>query len=106
MTKHVQKESYYAVIFTAKQSDNTEGYEEMVKKMNAFVKSQKGFISFENVADNQNEISVSYWESMEDIRAWSMNERHQEAQKGGKEKWYDSFTVRICEVKREYAFEK
>ena len=106
MTKHIQKDSYYAVIFTAKQSNNTEGYTEMVNKMSEFVKSQKGFIGFESANENKNEITVSYWESMEDIRAWNANERHEEAKKGGKVKWYDSFTVRICEVKREYAFKK
>ena len=104
MTKHVEKDTYYAVIFTAKQSDNTEGYEAMVKQMNDFVKTQKGFIGADSVSQNKNEITVSYWDTMEDIRAWSMNERHVAAKKGGKERWYDSFTVRICEVKREYAF--
>ena len=106
MTEHVQKDTYYAVIFTSKQSDNTDGYAEMAQEMNAFVKKQKGFIAFESVREGKNGITVSYWESMEDIRAWSMNERHAEAKKGGKEKWYDSFSVKICEVKREYAFGK
>lgn len=73
MTKHIKKDPYFAVIFTAKQS---------------------------------NEISVSYRETMEDIRTWSMNEHHSIAIKAGKERWYDNFTVRICEVKREYAFGK
>lgn len=104
MTKHVKKEPYYAVIFTSKQSDNTEGYAEMSKKMEELSKIQKGFIGIESVKEGKDGITVSYWESMEDIRAWSMNERHAEAKKGGKENWYDSFSVRICEVKREYAF--
>ncbi len=106
MTKHVQKDTYYAVIFTSKQSENTDGYAEMAEQMNDFVKKQKGFIGFESVREGKNGITVSYWESMEDIRAWSINERHAEAKKGGKEKWYDSFSVKICEVKREYAFGK
>ena len=104
MTKHVQKDTYYAVIFTAKQSDNTEGYAEMLAKMSELSKNQKGFIGIESVQEDKSEITVSYWETMEDIRAWSMNERHAEAKDGGKDKWYDNFTVRICEVKREYAF--
>jgi len=104
MTKHVQKDTYYAVIFTAKQATKNEGYEKLAKEIYDLVQTQKGFIGFESVNDNKNEISVSYWETMEDIRAWSMNEHHSIAIKAGKEKWYDSFTVRICEVKREYAF--
>jgi heme-degrading monooxygenase HmoA len=106
MTQHVDKDTYYAVIFTAKKSNNTEGYQEKVAEMAEFVKTQKGFISMDGLSENKNEITVSYWKTMDDIRAWSMNERHAEAKKGGKEKWYDSFSVRICEVKREYAFGK
>jgi len=106
MTKHIDKGTYYAVIFTSKQSDDTAGYAEMAKQMNEFVKTQKGFIGMDSLKEGKNGITVSYWETMEDIRAWSMNERHTEAKKGGKEKWYDSFSVRICEVKREYAFGK
>ncbi len=106
MTKHVQKEPYFAVIFTSKSSDNTKGYEEMAKKMDELVKSQEGFIGLESVKEGQEGITVSYWKSMEAIKNWSMNERHAAAKKGGKETWYDSFNVRICEVVREYAFEK
>jgi len=104
MTKHIKKEPYYAVIFTSKQSDNTEGYTAMAEKMNELVKSQKGFISMESVKEGKNGITVSYWDSLENIRAWSMNERHEEAKKGGKESWYESFHIRICKVEREYGF--
>lgn len=106
MTKHIKKDPYFAVIFTAKKSNFIDGFEEELEKMTNFAKSQKGFIAFEGVVDSKNEITVSYWETMEDIMAWSVNEQHEEAKKEGKEKWYNSFTVRICEVKREYAFEK
>ncbi len=104
MTQHIKKDTYYAVIFTATKSDFKEGYEEVAKELADFVKNQKGFISMDSFQNDKNEITVSYWKTMEDIRAWSMNERHLEAKKGGKDKWYDSFSVRICEVKREYAF--
>ncbi len=106
MTKHIERDTYYAVIFTSKLSIDTLGYKEMAKKMEDLVKTQKGFLGVETVREAQNGITVSYWNSMEDIKNWSINERHAEAKKGGKEKWYDNFTVKICEVKREYAFGK
>ena len=106
MTKHVQKDPYYAVIFTAKTSNITEGYEEMAASLQEIIKSQEGFISLESIKEGKEEITVSYWKSMKAIQEWSMNERHAAAKKGGKEVWYDNFTVRICEVVREYAFGK
>ena len=104
MTKHIQKEDYYAVIFTSKQAINTQGYNEMAQRMDELVKNQKGFIAVDSVRDGKDGITVSYWDSLESIKSWSMNERHAEAKKGGKEQWYASFTVRICKVEREYAF--
>lgn len=106
MTKHIAKDTYYAVIFTSKLSIDTTGYEEMSKKIEDLVKTQKGFLGVETAREARDGITVSYWETMEDIKNWSTNERHLEAKKGGKEKWYDSFTIKICEVKREYAFGK
>ncbi len=106
MTKHIQKDPYFAVIFTSKASNNEDGYAAIAQKMEELAKSQKGFIGIESVKEGQDGITVSYWETLADIRAWNSNERHNEAQKGGKETWYDKFTVRICEVVREYSFEK
>ncbi len=104
MTRHVQKDPYYAVIFTSKLADNTDGYAEISKKMDELVKNQKGFIGVESIREGKNGVTISYWKTMEDIRNWSMNERHAEAKQGGKEKWYKKFSVKICKVEREYAF--
>ena len=104
MIKHVEKDPYYAVIFTAKFSKDLKGYDKIAEEMLAVAKEQKGFISLESVKEGDKEITVSYWRTLEDIRTWSVNERHAEAKKGGKEKWYDYFTVRICKVEREYSF--
>ncbi len=51
-------------------------------------------------------ITVSYWESLESIRAWKQQTDHLMAQRWGREKWYSRYTVRICKVEREYSFEK
>ena len=104
MTKHIQKEPYYAVIFTSKQANNVKGYSKMAQRMSDLVKTQKGFIGVDNVRDGKDGITVSYWDSLENIKDWSMNEQHAEAKKGGKEQWYKNFSVRICKVEREYAF--
>ncbi len=95
--------SYYAVIFTSQLSNDTSGYEEMAERMVLLAKSQKGFIGIDS-ARNVTGITVSYWETLEDIRHWKQNAHHLLAQQLGKEKWYKAFTVRICKVEREYTF--
>lgn len=100
--------SYYAVIFTSKRNDaNQTGYTEMSKKMIECAKIQDGFIGMESARGSDGVgITVSYWDSLESINAWKNNEEHQETQNLGRTKWYDSFTVRICKVEREYGTEK
>jgi heme-degrading monooxygenase HmoA len=94
---------YYAVIFTARRKEGDHGYEEMAVQMEALAASQPGFLGFET-ARNEVGISVSYWTSLEAITEWKQNVRHLEAQRRGKEEWYEEYTVRICKVEREYGF--
>ena len=96
---------YFAVIFTSTHNDSIEGYYEMSKKMEYLAKSQKGFLGIDS-ARNEVGITVSYWESLEDIKNWKLNSEHLFAQKFGKQKWYSWYNVRICRVEREYDFNK
>jgi heme-degrading monooxygenase HmoA len=96
---------YYAVIFTSKQSANLEGYQKTSERMEKLVKNQVGFLGMDT-AKSDIGITVSYWDSLESIKNWKQNLEHQIAQKSGKEKWYTNYKVRICEVLKEYSFNK
>lgn len=96
---------YYAVIFTSIRTEGEKGYSEMAEKMEALARVQPGFLGFESARDEVG-ITVSYWESLEDIARWKENARHLEAQRMGKEMWYEHYTLRICKVEREYSFDK
>ncbi len=97
------EQSYYAVIFTSVQTENTEGYAEMAEKMENLAKQQPGFIAIEH-ARNEIGITVSYWQTLESIKKWKANLDHMVAQKKGRDQWYSYYKVRICKVEREYAF--
>lgn len=92
---------YYAVIFTSLLHEMTEGYEGMGEAMVALAEKQPGFLGIESVRDGLG-VTVSYWDSLENIRNWKENAQHQLAQKLGKEKWYAAFKTRICKVERDY----
>ncbi len=94
---------YYAVIFTSTQTEHTEGYAEMAEKMEALAKQQKGFISIDSAREDVG-ITVSYWESLEDIKAWKQNSEHIIAQQKGRNQWYSWYNTRICKVEREYEY--
>jgi heme-degrading monooxygenase HmoA len=94
---------YYAVIFTSVQTSNTSGYSEMATAMENLAKLQPGFLGVESARDELG-ITISYWETTDDIRNWKANLDHLMAQKLGKDKWYRWYKVRICKVEHEYEF--
>ncbi|WP_300566317.1 antibiotic biosynthesis monooxygenase [Flavobacterium sp.] len=95
---------YYAVIFTSVSTENNEGYSEMAEVMETLAKQQEGYLGIES-ARNEIGITVSYWKDLESIRNWKQNMDHLEAQRKGRASWYQSYTVRIALVEREYSFE-
>lgn len=82
------KPSYYAVIFTSTQTEDTEGYAKMAEKMKALAKQQKGYLGIES-AKNEVGITVSYWENLEAIKNWKANTEHLLAQQKGRKQWYN-----------------
>ena len=96
---------YYAVIFSTVLNEDKQGYEETANRMEALAKLQKGYLGIES-ARKEIGITVSYWQTLEDITAWKNNLEHTEARNLGKQKWYKKYQLRICKVERAYGFEK
>ena len=99
------KPPYYAVIFTSVRTEVEQGYAEMANLMVDMAKQQESFMGVES-ARNEIGITVSYWKDLESIKNWKSNLDHLQAQRMGKQKWYESYKVRIALVEREYDFEK
>lgn len=93
---------YYAVIFTSVRTVGDGGYGEMSKRMEELAAQQPGFLGFES-ARQEIGISVSYWASLEAIKAWKEHAAHREAQAKAKD-WYRAFRARVCRVEKEYGF--
>ena len=93
---------YYAVIFTSTRRDGDDGYAETAREMLELASKQPGFLGFET-ARQEIGISVSYWSSLEAIKAWKENPDHRQAQQRARD-WYREFRVRVCRVEREYGF--
>lgn len=92
---------YYAVIFTSVRTEGDNGYEKMGNEMVKLGASQPGFLGAESVrGENGVGITISYWDSMESIENWKNHPSHMEAQRLGRELWYESFMTRVCKVER------
>jgi heme-degrading monooxygenase HmoA len=96
---------YYAVIFTSTKKPTTEGYEAMAEKMFALAQKQPGYIGVEtSQTKDGNGVTISYWHTEEAIKSWKANAAHLEAQREGRNSWYENYRVRICKVERDYSF--
>jgi heme-degrading monooxygenase HmoA len=92
---------YFAVIFTSQRTPEDRGYDVMAARMVELAAAQPGFLGVESVRDAGGlGITVSYWRTRDDIRAWRQHAEHRVAQETGKRVWYADYRLRICEVLR------
>ena len=99
------KAPYYAVIFTSTRTEDDLGYDQAANRMVELAEDQSGFLGIESARDDGVQglgITVSYWSDLDAIKQWKANVEHLQAQRMGRETWYQSFKVRICKVEREY----
>lgn len=92
----------YVVIFRATVRKLDAEYSAVAKRMRELAVDQFGCIEFHSVTEGVNEVSLSYWPSEENIRAWKDHPEHLLAQQAGRERWYQSYTVQVAQVGREY----
>ncbi|MEW9900066.1 antibiotic biosynthesis monooxygenase [Chitinivorax sp. PXF-14] len=96
---------YYAVIFTSKRCDGDDGYGAMAERMLSLAAQQPGYLGMDSARGTDGiGITVSYWQDEQSIVAWKGNVEHQLAQKLGRERWYEYFSVRVARVERSYDF--
>ena len=93
---------YTAVIFTSvRTEDDADGYAATAARMEELAAQQPGYLGIE-AARSDLGITVSYWASAADARAWKSVLEHRLAQQAGRERWYRGYRVRVATVEREY----
>jgi heme-degrading monooxygenase HmoA len=99
---------YYAVVFTSVRTEEDDaGYAVTAETMEKMAATQPGYLGVESARGEDGlGITVSYWASLEAIRAWRAVAEHAEAQRMGRAKWYRAYALRVAKVEREYGFER
>ena len=100
-------EPYVAVIFSATRTiADDEGYEAMAVQMEELAGEQPGYLEIESVRDPNTRagITISYWATEADAKAWKQVAEHLGAQQLGRQRWYSTYRIRIATVTREYAW--
>lgn len=90
----------YAVIFKASVAELDEEYLHMAQRLKDLAFEKYGCLDFVSVTEGNEEIAISYWETEQQILKWKNDPEHRKAQRMGRDKWYKSFNIEICEVIR------
>ena len=92
---------YTAVIFTSVRRAVGAEYAETAARMVELAAEQPGYLGIESAVEGVG-ITVSYWASDHDARAWKQVAEHLVAQRRGREDWYEDYRVRVATVTRDY----
>lgn len=92
----------FVVIFRAKVRQTDNEYSQVAARMREMALTQFGCLEFTAVTEGSDEIALSYWPSEDHIRAWKAHSEHVLAQELGRSKWYDSYTVQVAKISRQY----
>lgn len=97
---------YWAVLFTTRLTGRDgAGYEATSDRLVELAQHQPGFLGLESVrgADGVG-ITISYWRTPDDAEAWRDVAVHRDAQRAGRERWYERYELRVCRVESARSF--
>ena len=96
----------HVVIFRARlkslDKDAESAYQRTAERMRTLALADYACVDFVAMTEGDEEVAISYWDSLEDIAAWRSDPEHQGAQTMGSEHWYQSYRVQVLLLQREY----
>jgi heme-degrading monooxygenase HmoA len=96
------------ILFRSKLTDVAgEDYGRMAQEMDAHARTFPGFIDVKAFKSEDGErLTLVWWQDEETLRAWAKDVRHREAQKLGREKWYQYYKIDVAQVIRSNHFDR
>jgi heme-degrading monooxygenase HmoA len=90
------------VIFRARIRKLDDEYVRVAARMRELAIAEFGCIEFHAVSEGAEEVALSYWPDEESIRRWRNHPEHLLAQQTGRERWYESYSVQVARITRQY----
>ncbi len=88
-------------------SENADGFEQLAARMLELAEAMPGFISYKVYTSEDGErCSIIEFESPEHLRAWREHPQHREAQRIGRERYYQEYSLHVSEPMRESSFQR
>jgi heme-degrading monooxygenase HmoA len=92
----------FVVIFRARVRRLDEEYSRVAARMRDLAIGEFGCVEFHALTEGGQEVALSYWPDEQAIRAWRNHPEHVLAQQAGRDRWYESYSVQVAEITREY----
>jgi heme-degrading monooxygenase HmoA len=80
-------------------------YEATGNRMVEIVSSMRGFLGMDYAATDGGELLVARFESHEALAEWRNHPEHQAAQQLGRERFFATYRIDVCEPVRSYDFD-
>ncbi len=77
-------------------------YSQVAARLRTLALEEFGCLAFHAVTEGRTEIALSYWPTAEAIAAWRAHPEHRTAQQRGQRLWYESYSVEVATITREY----
>ncbi len=94
----------FVVIFRAVIAETDEDYNRTARRLRQLAREEYGCLRFESFREGDRELTISYWETREQIDRWKRDAEHRKAQEKGRAKWYRSYQIEIAEIVDESKF--
>lgn len=80
-----------------------EDYAKTAKRMAELSKQMPGFVSYKIFhAEDGERVTIVEFSDDESQKIWAKHPEHLEARKNGRELWFETYDVAVCEVIRRY----
>jgi heme-degrading monooxygenase HmoA len=84
-----------------------EEYESVSERMVGLARAMPGFVDYKTfAADDGERVTVVTFASPAHHRAWRHHPEHLDAQRLGRERFYDSYAIQVCTTVSEYRFHR
>ena len=88
-------------------SENADEFRRLADRMLELAESMPGFVSYKvYVSEDGERCSIIEFETLEQLQAWREHPEHRNAQRIGRERFYEDYTLQVGEPTRESRFER
>ena len=96
-----------AVFRSRVRAEQMEEYLARAGEMDKLARAMPGFISVKDfMAEDGEAVSIHEWESAPQLAAWREHPEHKRIQQMGRDKFYDEYTLYVCDNPRQSRFRR